>query len=457
MKQQYDLDPNGGLRHMEKFPNVITEEHTLLALDTAVNFDAFRTQGSNRKSSFSYETVETKVTEVPYGYLFILVQPVDQYVTKGEILTLTLEAKSNPQASYLWYKDAQEIETATEATYTKIAEESDAGTYFCHVSNLYNYEDSQFVNVLVGLGTSVTVLSSSPDRGYQMIKTESGVFLYYRPSTTVKLFTYVSDTDLTSNVWTETWSDYSFTLELEGAGNSVVIVDYKNKLLQKVDVLTGAFSSFSNFVSFRSMVRAGNSIYVYYTNTVDEITSLYKTIVTDSSVTTTIIADTILTVNFAPCSFAPNHYINGKFYQVCGGAIVLVDPDNISYTVLNNTPPTPYYYQTSFADSFGYIYVRTFYNSVYTLYRYDLSSQTFTEMASSSAIRTMFVHSSTDLYYSTQSNIRKITNSFSEDREDVPVTDSLLYGYFWSMTEGSDASMLFLNYTTDYNVFLQLK
>ncbi|NWQ71511.1 MALT1 protein, partial [Neopipo cinnamomea] len=89
---------------------------------------------------------------LPQTNLCICVQPQPQKLTVGDALVLECGAVGNPSPRYRWFRNGFPLANGSQKVYsvTPVAAEH-RGTYWCHVSNGREDEDSDRVQVVVGL------------------------------------------------------------------------------------------------------------------------------------------------------------------------------------------------------------------------------------------------------------------------------------------------------------------
>ncbi|XP_050184700.1 LOW QUALITY PROTEIN: mucosa-associated lymphoid tissue lymphoma translocation protein 1 [Myiozetetes cayanensis] len=86
----------------------------------------------------------------PRNKLAICVQPRPQNLAAGEALLLECGAVGNPVPRYQWFRDGLPLANGSRSVYTVTAVDVEhQGTYWCHVFNQHEEEDSERVEVVV--------------------------------------------------------------------------------------------------------------------------------------------------------------------------------------------------------------------------------------------------------------------------------------------------------------------
>ncbi|NXQ39486.1 MALT1 protein, partial [Catharus fuscescens] len=119
----------------------------------------------NSESSFVFsrwarlEVCELQDTPLPHGRLMglpedklcICNQPQPQHLTVGDALVLECGAVGNPIPNYQWFRDGFPLANGSKNVYTvTYVDVGHQGTYWCHVFNDREDEDSKKVEVIVG-------------------------------------------------------------------------------------------------------------------------------------------------------------------------------------------------------------------------------------------------------------------------------------------------------------------
>lgn len=174
-----------------------------LANDAKINCEITSTVNNLTKMS---DTVDAIVNELPT----ITKQPVAVTVESGKELILNIEANSNKDITYQWYKNNVKLDRNTnDSLVVKTATTTDAGTYYCEVTNLCGTIKSDEVMVTI---SASSVVSSVED--------DNAVLVYPNPTSDFINLDFLSDLNTnTENLYLEI---------LTITGNSVLKINLIN-------------------------------------------------------------------------------------------------------------------------------------------------------------------------------------------------------------------------------------
>ncbi|NWR39690.1 MALT1 protein, partial [Tachuris rubrigastra] len=88
---------------------------------------------------------------LPQNKLGICIQPQPQHLTVGDALVLECGAVGNPIPQYQWFRNGFPLANGSKSIYTVTSVDVEhEGTYWCHVFNDHEDEDSRKVEVIIG-------------------------------------------------------------------------------------------------------------------------------------------------------------------------------------------------------------------------------------------------------------------------------------------------------------------
>lgn len=101
--------------------------------------------------------------DLPENKIHICIQPQSQNLMEGEKLVLQCEAIGTPVPQYQWYRNGSPLTNGDKKVYLVPSVDTDhQGTYWCHVYNDQDNQESKKVNVMIG-GKSIAVECTEED------------------------------------------------------------------------------------------------------------------------------------------------------------------------------------------------------------------------------------------------------------------------------------------------------